>query len=54
MKTNGATLQPDEKAVTGCELDSFDNLVRGPGRRGRYRAPPPADPLFRKLGYSGI
>ena len=25
---NGATPQPDEKAVTGCALDSFDNLIR--------------------------
>ena len=28
MKANGATPPPDEKAVTGCELDAFDNLVR--------------------------
>ena len=28
VKSNRATPQPDEKAVTGCELDSFDNLIR--------------------------
>ena len=27
-KTNGATPQTDEKAVTGCEPDSIDNLIR--------------------------
>ena len=25
---NGATPLPDEKMVTGCELDLFDNLIR--------------------------
>ena len=28
MKANGATPAPDEKAVTGCELDSSAQLIR--------------------------
>ena len=28
MNPDGATPRPEEKAVTGSEVDSFDNLVR--------------------------